>query len=191
MTASDDEDLARAIALSLEGEARVLHMPPLLPPIPPLKDEGRPDSQQQKTQRNDDQLLARRPTPKQEYARMPYELSVVDPQWEVLDPTPNVHELFMQFNGLFFDDKLSLATVSWSPRMTLCAGVCSYDGQACSIRLSVPLLKLRPRSDLVQTLLHEMIHGYLFLYGGSQIDHDRSGHGPNFLMHMEVSKGEK
>lgn len=43
--------------------------------------------------------------------------------------------------------------------MTLCAGVCSFDGQLCSVRLSVPLLKLRPRHDLVNTLLHEMIHG--------------------------------
>ena len=36
-----------------------------------------------------------------------------------------------------------------------CAGVCSYEGRGglCSIRLSVPLLKLRPRKDLVETLL--------------------------------------
>lgn len=36
-----------------------------------------------------------------------------------------------------------------------CAGVCSYEGRGglCSVRLSSPLLKLRPRRDLVQTLL--------------------------------------
>ena len=36
-----------------------------------------------------------------------------------------------------------------------CAGICSYEGRGglCSIRLSEPLLKLRPRKDLVQTLL--------------------------------------
>ena len=36
-----------------------------------------------------------------------------------------------------------------------CAGVCSYEGRGglCSVRLSVPLLKLRPRKDLVETLL--------------------------------------
>jgi hypothetical protein len=54
--------------------------------------------------------------------------------------------------------------------MTLCAGLCSFDGCFVSVRLSTPLLKLRPRSDLVisrnpvfifkvNTLLHEMIHG--------------------------------
>eukprot|EP00731_Ephydatia_muelleri_P038318 Em0718g3a len=67
--------------------------------------------------------------------------------------------------------------------MTLCAGVCSYEGRGglCSVRLSSPLLKLRPRRDLVQTLLHEMIHAYLFVTANNK-DHD--AHGPNFLEHM-------
>jgi hypothetical protein len=36
-----------------------------------------------------------------------------------------------------------------------CAGVCCYEGRGglCSVRLSLPLLKLRPRKDLVETLL--------------------------------------
>ena len=40
-----------------------------------------------------------------------------------------------------------------------CAGVCSYEGRGglCSVRLSVPLLKLRPRKDLVETLLVSII----------------------------------
>ena len=49
------------------------------------------------------------------------------------------------------------------------------------LRLSVPLLKLRPRSDFVETLLHEMIHAYLFVTDGND-DHD--GHGPAFHEHM-------
>ncbi|XP_045883880.1 DNA-dependent metalloprotease SPRTN isoform X2 [Meles meles] len=51
----------------------------------------------------------------------------------------------------------------------------------CSIRLSEPLLKLRPRKDLVETLLHEMIHAYLFVTNN---DKDREGHGPEFCKHM-------
>ncbi|XP_058165519.1 DNA-dependent metalloprotease SPRTN isoform X2 [Dasypus novemcinctus] len=64
-----------------------------------------------------------------------------------------------------------------------CAGVCSYEGTGgmCSIRLSEPLLKLRPRKDLVETLLHEMIHAYLFVTNN---DKDREGHGPEFCKHM-------
>lgn len=48
------------------------------------------------------------------------------------------------------------------------AGLCSFEGKGkfCSIRLSKPLLQYRPRKDLVETLLHEMIHAYLFLSDG-------------------------
>ncbi len=36
-----------------------------------------------------------------------------------------------------------------------CAGLCQYEGRGglCVIKLSEPLLKLRPRRDLVETLL--------------------------------------
>uniref|UniRef100_A0A183D2L6 Protein with SprT-like domain at the N terminus n=1 Tax=Gongylonema pulchrum TaxID=637853 RepID=A0A183D2L6_9BILA len=42
-------------------------------------------------------------------------------------------------------------------------------------------LTLRPRKDLVETLLHEMIHAYLFITDRNR-DHD--GHGPKFHYHM-------
>ncbi|TRY81311.1 hypothetical protein DNTS_005239 [Danionella cerebrum] len=135
------------------------------------------------------------PTPKRP-------LSVVDESWETLDPNPDVRAMFLEFNEHFFWGKLSGVEVKWSPRMTLCAGVCSYEGRGglCSIRLSEPLLKLRPRRDLVQvtasrsfpitphqqssfsTLLHEMIHALLFV---TQNNRDRDGHGPEFCKHMD------
>uniref|UniRef100_A0A8C6ULP1 DNA-dependent metalloprotease SPRTN n=1 Tax=Neogobius melanostomus TaxID=47308 RepID=A0A8C6ULP1_9GOBI len=110
-------------------------------------------------------------------------LSIVDESWETLDPNPDVRSMFLEFNDLFFWGKLSVVEVKWSPRMTLCAGVCSYEGRGglCSIRLSEPLLKLRPRKDLVETLLHEMIHALLFV---TQNNRDRDGHGPEFCKHM-------
>ncbi|XP_067273404.1 DNA-dependent metalloprotease SPRTN [Pseudorasbora parva] len=110
-------------------------------------------------------------------------LSIVDESWETLDPNPDARAMFLQFNDKFFWGKLSGVEVKWSPRMTLCAGVCSYEGRGglCSIRLSEPLLKLRPRKDLVQTLLHEMIHALLFV---TQNNRDRDGHGPEFCKHM-------
>ena len=110
-------------------------------------------------------------------------MSIIAPEWEDIDPTPDLHALFLQYNERFFWGKLAGCEVKWSPRMTLCAGVCSYQGRGglCSIRLSVPLLKLRPRKDLVETLLHEMIHAYLFVTDGND-DHD--GHGPAFHEHM-------
>uniref|UniRef100_A0A673IAU3 DNA-dependent metalloprotease SPRTN n=1 Tax=Sinocyclocheilus rhinocerous TaxID=307959 RepID=A0A673IAU3_9TELE len=110
-------------------------------------------------------------------------LSIVDASWEMLDPNPDARAMFLQFNDKFFWGKLSGVEVKWSPRMTLCAGVCSYEGRGglCSVRLSEPLLKLRPRKDLVQTLLHEMIHALLFV---TQNNRDRDGHGPEFCNHM-------
>lgn len=67
--------------------------------------------------------------------------------------------------------------------MTTCAGICAYQGRGglCSITLSEPLLKLRPRKDLVETLLHEMIHALLFVTNNNR---DRDGHGPEFHKHM-------
>uniref|UniRef100_A0A8C9RWU1 DNA-dependent metalloprotease SPRTN n=1 Tax=Scleropages formosus TaxID=113540 RepID=A0A8C9RWU1_SCLFO len=111
-------------------------------------------------------------------------LSIVDESWELLDPNPDVRAMFLAFNDMFFWGKLSGVEVRWSPRMTLCAGLCCYEGRGglCSIRLSEPLLKLRPRRDLVQTLLHEMIHALLFV---TQNNRDRDGHGPEFCKHMD------
>uniref|UniRef100_G3NUT8 DNA-dependent metalloprotease SPRTN n=1 Tax=Gasterosteus aculeatus aculeatus TaxID=481459 RepID=G3NUT8_GASAC len=111
-------------------------------------------------------------------------LSIVDASWETLDPNPDVRAMFLEFNDVFFWGKLYGVEVKWSPRMTLCAGVCSYEGRGglCSIRLSEPLLKLRPRKDLVETLLHEMIHALLFV---TQNNRDRDGHGPEFCKHMD------
>ena len=57
--------------------------------------------------------------------------------------------------------------------MTICAGI-FYLREGGVIRLSEPLLKYRPRIDLVQTLLHEMIHAYLYLTRNFK---DRGEHG--------------
>ncbi|XP_050462196.1 DNA-dependent metalloprotease dvc-1 isoform X1 [Cataglyphis hispanica] len=108
---------------------------------------------------------------------------LVDEALEFIDPTPNIHTLFVQFNARFFWDVLSPVQIKWSNRMKSSAGVCTFHSRnkECIISLSAPLLKLRPRKDLVETLLHEMIHAYLFLTNN---DSDRDGHGPNFCKHM-------
>ncbi|XP_059055571.1 DNA-dependent metalloprotease dvc-1 [Achroia grisella] len=111
-------------------------------------------------------------------------MNLGDPELELIDPTPNVHTLFLHFDKLFFFTKLaSRAVVRWSKRMYSCAGICSYEGRGglCDIALSEPLLKLRSRKDLIETLLHEMIHAYLFI---TCQDRERDGHGPNFKSHM-------
>ncbi|KAK2579021.1 hypothetical protein KPH14_002815 [Odynerus spinipes] len=109
--------------------------------------------------------------------------TLIDQTLELIDPTPNIYTLFVQFNARFFWNVLLPVEVKWSNRMTSCAGICYYHprNKQCVISLSIPLLKLRPRKDLVETLLHEMIHGYLFITNNNR---DRDGHGPEFCKHM-------
>jgi len=120
-------------------------------------------------------------------------MSVVDPAWELIDPNPDIYGLFALFNATYFWDKLGTVTVDWSSKMTTCAGLCYFKGvgnrSEIRIKLSLPLLKLRPRKDLVETLLHEMIHAYLFLEPSGRQNHDRDGHGPNFQEHMHRING--
>ncbi|KAF6029338.1 hypothetical protein EB796_012343 [Bugula neritina] len=115
--------------------------------------------------------------------------SLASPEWELIDPTPDPVALFLAYNQQFFWGKLESVIVKWSPQMTSCAGICSYEGRGglCTISLSAPLLKLRPRKDLVETLLHEMIHAYLFV---TQNNRDRDGHGPEFQKHMHRINSE-
>lgn len=95
----------------------------------------------------------------------------------------DIHEIFMAFNQLYFEGKLERVTVEWSKRMTLCAGLCEccVVNKSCRIKLSEPLLLWRPITDVVDTLLHECIHAYLFITDSIT---DRDAHGRDFVYHM-------
>merc|ERR1712071_495266 len=80
--------------------------------------------------------------------RQKMSMNVCDPSLELVDPTPDVFKLFVEYDKIFFGGKLnSRCFVRWSTRMTLCAGICKFDGILTEIALSKPLLQLRPRSD--------------------------------------------
>ena len=107
-------------------------------------------------------------------------------------PFVDVHQLFAHYNVLYFR-KLLLPRVEvlWSPRLTLCAGICELlkddaTGKLSRIRLklSTPLLQYRPRSDTIDTLLHEAIHAYFFVIISWRHarDDDGSGHGVGFQL---------
>ncbi|CAJ0943361.1 unnamed protein product, partial [Mesorhabditis belari] len=104
----------------------------------------------------------------------------------LFDPIPDIFALFEKFDKLFFEGQLACGKIEWSPRMTVSAGICYFDKSEGPflIRLSKPLLKDRPRKDIEETMLHEMIHAYLFVTKGFSIRNGVDGHGPMFQEHM-------
>ncbi|OJD37754.1 sprt-like domain-containing protein spartan [Diplodia corticola] len=115
---------------------------------------------------------------------------MLDP--DAASPSVDIHELFALFDTLYFRATLrARVDLSWSSRLTLCAGICELvkDAQGkytrIRLKLSEPLLQFRPRSDTVNTLLHEAIHAYFFVTSSwrhSRDDDDTSGHGAGFQM---------
>lgn len=102
----------------------------------------------------------------------------------LLVSTRNKHlnSLFQSANDALFDGKLGSVTVSWSGRLTSSAGIFhgKRDGSMTHINLSYKLLSRQPSINMIETLLHEMIHAYLFVTGRR----DKSSHGPNFRRKM-------
>jgi predicted SprT family Zn-dependent metalloprotease len=105
---------------------------------------------------------------------------LLNPELEFIDPNPDIRALFQDYDKKYFYNRLGSCIVEWSKRMTICAGI-FYLREGGIIRLSEPLLKFRPRIDMVQTLLHEMIHAYLYLTRNFK---DRGEHGDEFKSHM-------
>lgn len=108
------------------------------------------------------------------------------------DPFIDIQDLFSHYDILYFRSLLACRVrVSWSPRLTLCAGICELIKDPSTnkytlirLKLSEPLLKYRPRSDVINTLLHECIHAYFFIttsWRHSRGD-DGTGHGAGFLL---------
>ncbi|OCT94371.1 hypothetical protein XELAEV_18012042mg [Xenopus laevis] len=107
------------------------------------------------------------------------ELSIVDPQWEVLDPKPDIHALYKEFNVKFFKGKLPEVDLKWSNRISETSGLTAmYSTGKITIRLNKPLLDLKPRSTTVEILLHEMIHVHQFFTNARD-----EGHGSLFHSH--------
>lgn len=83
--------------------------------------------------------------------------NIVHPEWENVDPTPDIFSLFGAFDIKFFQGKLKCVELEWSKKMYQCAGICYQRrnglGMSITIRLSEPLLKLRSRQNLIETLL--------------------------------------
>ena len=101
-----DADFALALSLQFDDESEG---PEILSNLnsPPRLDVGLATKNYFNGTLNSTSSAARRP------------LSVVDESWELIDPIPNIRDLFLQFNDAYFDGKLAGVEVKWSPKMTL------------------------------------------------------------------------
>lgn len=110
--------------------------------------------------------------------------SIIDPQLDVLDPNPDIAKLYADFDERFFDGFMASHPIKlgWANNMTRTAGMFYSNRKRTgpAIRLSACLLKLLPRKEMVETLLHEMIHAYLFFSKCPK----GTGHNGVFKAHM-------
>ncbi|CAG2177236.1 unnamed protein product, partial [Oppiella nova] len=105
---------------------------------------------------------------------------------EEMDPKPCINELFRRYDKRFFDGLLhgNDVDVGWSYQMKRSAGITYADrgDRPIIIRLCRRLLFRSPRRDLVETLLHEMIHAWMLIHG---VEEDNGGHGRVFHKKMD------
>ena len=107
-------------------------------------------------------------------------------QLDTLVTIPDVKGLFNKYNELFFNGELKPKRVYWSQRMTRCAGLCRIKNKkpfVFEIALSIKLLQFRPTIDLIETLIHEMIHAHIISMEKRNIPHD--SHGFKFVEEMQ------
>lgn len=79
--------------------------------------------------------------------------NIVHPDWEFLDPTPNLKEWANKFDVYFFDGLLANVKFFWSKKLTKCAGITYEKTNEIVIRLSEPVLRYLPRKSVIETLL--------------------------------------
>uniref|UniRef100_A0AAG5D2G8 Protein with SprT-like domain at the N terminus n=1 Tax=Anopheles atroparvus TaxID=41427 RepID=A0AAG5D2G8_ANOAO len=129
----------------------------------------------------------------------------VDPEynfeWKFIDVLPDIRAIFEKFDELFFQSRFKnkKIIVSWSESMgNMCTNKNYNDDEGMyTIALNAPLLRLRPRIQIISIILHEMIHAYLKM---ERIQKPNNGHGENFrkimihlntMLHTNISFNHK
>ncbi|KAG4066002.1 hypothetical protein HA402_001249 [Bradysia odoriphaga] len=119
--------------------------------------------------------------------------NIVDRSLELTDPTPNLQHLFASLDAGHFAGLLTKnhVEVKWGTIDGNATGLCytyesreQKDDKRIVIELNEQLLKFRTRRDLVETLLHEMIHAFL------SIKDSCDDHGTNFRKEMDRINAE-
>ncbi|XP_055296873.1 DNA-dependent metalloprotease SPRTN-like [Sitodiplosis mosellana] len=118
------------------------------------------------------------------------------PCWELLQPNPDIHEMFDEYNNLFFGGILNFRVVldwhSLPGNAATNAGATkppeNVRNGRMSISLNKNLLVVRSRRETIEILLHEMIHAYLIHI--KKEDRPPNHHGPNFQAKMNAIRAQ-
>ncbi|KAK3130024.1 hypothetical protein QOZ80_6BG0487940 [Eleusine coracana subsp. coracana] len=105
---------------------------------------------------------------------------------DLVDPNPDVQELFRHYDRLYFQGTLGAAdfTVKWgSSTVSSSFGSCTFSKPSNTITLYEPVLRYRSCTDLKKALLHEMIHAIIYVKHPSR---NCSTHGPLFRDWMDA-----
>lgn len=97
----------------------------------------------------------------------------------VLPDESTLQLLFAQLNYEFFNGEIPAHRISYNSRFSNCAGRISYKQKPPLIELSPKHFEENPIA-LRETLLHEMIHAWLFSKG------QKPGHGADFKRKMKA-----
>ncbi|OEL33355.1 hypothetical protein BAE44_0005623 [Dichanthelium oligosanthes] len=105
---------------------------------------------------------------------------------DLADPNPDVRDLFLHYDRLYFQGALAEAgfAVKWGYLLSSSSfGSCTFSKPPNTITLSEPVLRYLSCADRKNALLHEMIHAIIY------IKHHRknsSQHGPLFRAWMDA-----
>ena len=74
-----------------------------------------------------------------------------------------LYSMFKEYNALCFDNEIKGFTVIWGARMYSVSGLTQFDERY--IKISACIHESLPERETRRTLLHEMIHAWLFCVG--------------------------
>jgi len=78
------------------------------------------------------------------------------------EPLPNLAALYAEFNRTYFDNTLHSFVIQWSSAQTHCSGITFPECRIISISCRIIRDSRMSHDELVDIVLHEMIHVYLF-----------------------------
>lgn len=90
--------------------------------------------------------------------------NIVHPDWEMIDPTPDLLAWAKKFNGYFFENLLPNMKIVWNKKMTNCTGITEKIGNVIVISLSEPVLRYQSRKSTIDTLLVSVAADILYCW---------------------------